>query len=197
MALLRLNQSGLGGRGSIIRTGLVLAGLALSSLFAPEAPAATPVVREYQIEAIFLFNFAQFVDWPPEAFSGPGDPLVIGILGNDPFGAYMDEAVRGERVNDRPIVIRRFARVEDITTCHILFISRSESARLDQILGRLKGRSILTVSDIDDFNQSRGMIRFVIEKNKIRLRINLGAAKSAGLKISSKLLRPAQIVSRR
>ena len=197
MALLRLNQSGPGGRGSIIRTGLVLAGLALSSLFAPEAPAATPVVREYQIEAIFLFNFAQFVDWPPEAFSGPGDPLVIGILGNDPFGAYMDEAVRGERVNDRPIVIRRFARVEDITTCHILFISRSESARLDQILGRLKGRSILTVSDIDDFNQSRGMIRFVIEKNKIRLRINLGAAKSAGLKISSKLLRPAQIVSRR
>jgi hypothetical protein len=84
--------------------------------------------------------------------------------------------------------------VEEIKTCHVLFISRSEAERLEKILASLKGRNILTVSDIDDFAVHGGMIRFLIENNKIRLRVNLEAARSANLVISSKLLRPAEIV---
>jgi hypothetical protein len=164
---------------------------------APSAPAQTAEVREYQVKAVFLYNFALFVDWPPSAFEEPQSPLVIGILGTDPFGDYLDEAVRNERVNNRPMVIRRFRRVEDITICHILFISPSTSGQLEHVLASLKGRSILTVSDVDGFSQLGGMIRFVEEKNKIRLRINLEAAKAAGLRISSKLLRPAEVVSMR
>jgi hypothetical protein len=156
-----------------------------------EAPA-----REYEIKAVFLFNFAQFVEWPPEAFHGAHDPLVIGILGDDPFGAYMDEAVRGETVNGRPFVIRRFKHRDEITECHILFISRSEQGHLDQVIGALKGRSILTVGDMDEFSRRGGMIHFITENKKVRLRINIDAARLAGLRISSKLLRPAEIVSR-
>jgi hypothetical protein len=167
------------------------------ALLAPSVLNAGAPAQEYEIKAVFLYNFAQFVQWPPDAFADKNAPLVIGILGNDPFGSYMDEAVRGETVNGRPFVVRRFGRAEDIDGCHILFISRSESGRLDEILDKLKGKSVLTVGDMDDFSHYGGMIRFVTENNKVRLRINVEAAKSAGLKISSKLLRPAEIVSRR
>lgn len=151
--------------------------------------------QEYQVKAVFLFHFAQFVDWPPSAFPEPQTPLVIGVLGKDPFGAYLDEIVLGETVNNHPLAVHRYARVEEITTCHILFISRSEEDRLEQVLVGLKGRDILTVGDADRFSARGGMIRFVTEQGRIRLRINLKAAEAANLKLSSKLLRPAEIVS--
>jgi uncharacterized protein DUF4154 len=152
-------------------------------------PVQSAPAAEYQVKAVFLFNFAQFVEWPPSAFSQSQTPLVIGVLGQDPFGAYLDETVRGERVNNRPLTVRRYRRVEEIQTCHVLFISRSEADRLDQILASLKYRKILTVADIDSASGSRVMIRFVTQQNKIRLQINPEAARVANLIISSKLLR--------
>src|SRR5712664_1838664 len=110
------------------------------------SPAPTPASPEYQLKAVFLFNFAQFVEWPPTAFPEAKAPLVIGVLGDDPFGPYLDETVRGEKVNNRPLVVQRFRQVEEIKTCHVLFISRSERERLGQILAGLKGRNILAVS---------------------------------------------------
>ena len=172
---------------------LVLSALLLSGGLGLSAQAAAP--REYQLKAVFLFNFAQFVEWPPQAFADAEAPLVIGVLGKDPFGAYLDETVRGERVNNRSLVVQRYGRVEDIDTCHILFISRSEGDRLEQILARLRGRSILTVSDGEDAALRGVMIRMIMVENKIRLRVNLEEAQAANLKISSKLLRPAEIVT--
>jgi hypothetical protein len=167
--------------------GLLSSALLLSGgLALPVQSAPTP---EYQVKAVFLFNFAQFVDWPPAAFPDRQTPLVIGILGQDPFGSYLDETVRGERVNNRPLIVRRYRRVEEIQTCHVLFISRSESDRLDQILASLRYRKILTVTDGENTGGSSVMIRFVTQQNKIRLKINPEAAKAANLTISSKLLR--------
>ncbi len=177
------------------RTGIWLIASALLLSFGPEASAQATISREYEIKTVFLFNFAQFVDWPPEAFASPQAPLIIGVLGDDPFDGYLDATVRGEKVNDHPLIVQRYRRVEDIGTCHILFISRSASGQLDQILARLKGRTILTVGDEEDFALRGGMIRFVTENNKIRLRINIEVAKAAELTISSKLLRPAKIVT--
>jgi hypothetical protein len=163
---------------------LLLSGLKLS--------AQTPTSPEYQVKAVFLFNFAQFVDWPPKAFPEVQTPLVIGVLGEDPFGTYLDETVHGEKVKDRPLVVQRYHRVGEIKTCHVLFMSRSETDRLEQILASVKGRNILTVGDAEDFALRGGMIQLVTEKNKIRMRINLEAVKAAGLTISSKLLRVAE-----
>jgi len=157
--------------------------------------AQTELSREYEIKAVFLFNFAQFVEWPASAFAGADAPLVIGVLGEDPFGAQLEETVRGEIVGHRPILVRRFREVEEIDTCHILFISSSETGRLDHILTRLAERSILTVSDGEGFAGRGVMIRFVTERKRIRLKINLEAAKHARLTLSSKLLRPAEIVT--
>jgi hypothetical protein len=154
-----------------------------------DLPVQSAPPAEYQVKAVFLFSFAQFVEWPPTAFPERQTPLVIGVLGQDPFGAYLDETVRGEIVNNRPLTVRRYRRVEEIQTCHVLFISRSEAGRLDQILANLKYRKILTVADVESAARSGVIIQFVTQQNKIRLRINSQAAKAANLIISSKLLR--------
>jgi len=157
---------------------------------------AQPVVApEYQLKAVFLYHFAQFVEWPPGTFASPQAPLVIGVLGKDPFGAFLDQIVSGESVDHRGLRVRRYARVEDVDACQILFISPSGSSELGPILQALKGRSILTVGDASDFARAGGMIGLVTADNRIRFRINLGAAKAAHLTLSSNLLRPAEIVA--
>ncbi|HEY3221672.1 MAG TPA: YfiR family protein [Gemmatimonadales bacterium] len=155
-----------------------------------------PRASEYQVKAVFLFNFVQFVDWPSPAVSDSQrpPPLLIGILGTDPFGPFLEEAVRGERLGARPIQLRRYRAIADIGECNVLFISRSENERVPEILSVLKNRPVLTVSDGDAFADHGGMIQFVTDKNRIRLRINLEAAQAANVTISSKLLRVAEIV---
>jgi len=162
---------------------------------APARATAQASPSEYQLKAVFLFHFAQFVEWPEGAFTAPGAPLVIGVLGEDPFGRYLDETVQGETVNGHPLVVRRYRQVDEITTCHILFVNRPAPAGLERVLDSLKGRAILTVGDADRFAGRGGMIRFVTDHNKVRLRINLAVAEAANLKLSSKLLRPAEIVA--
>lgn len=159
------------------------------------AQAEHTVATEFQVKAAFLYNFAQFVDWPPNVLDGPNSPLIIGILGGDPFGSYLDELARGESVNGHPLVIRRFKSVAQIDRCHVLFISGTEGYHASQVAAALRGRSILTVCDWEGFAREGGMIRFVTEHNRIRLRINLEAARAAGLTISSKLLRSAEQVT--
>ena len=151
---------------------------------------------EYQVKAVFLFNFAQFVDWPAGAFPAADTPLAICVLGNDPFGDALDKTVRDERVGGRPFEIRRYQSVDEIKACHILFINRSEGNRPEAILAGLKQRPILTVSDADGFAQRGGMIRFVSDRNHIRLQLNLAATEAAHLTVSSKLLRVAEIIPR-
>jgi hypothetical protein len=153
-----------------------------------------PLSDEYKIKAVFLYNFAQFVEWPDKAFSSGEPGLVIGVLGDDPFGPYLDETVRGEKVNEKPLIINRYQKVSDIGTCHILFVSQSTKEKQEEIVSQLKGKTVLTVSDAPNFTRRGGMIRFVNEENKIKIRINLEAAKAEGLIISSKLLRIAEIV---
>jgi hypothetical protein len=150
---------------------------------------------EYQLKAVFLFNFAQFVAWPDSAFESPTAPLVIGVLGSDPFGALLEEAVQGEVVNGHPLSIRRFSRIEDVDTVHILFLGQADGARLAAAIGQLRFRPILTVGESDQFARSGGMIGFVMDHSRIRLRINRQAAEAASLQLSSRLLRPAEIVS--
>ena len=195
MALLTMRASaGRGWSAVCRRCGWVLAVLLLGSSSTIIA-AETSLSAEYQVKAVFLFNFAQFVEWPATAFREPQSPLVIGVLGEDPFGAYLDELVSGEKVTEHPLQVRRYQRVEDIADCHILFIGRMAPGQLERIVAQLKKRSVLTVGDGETFTRQGGMVRFVTESGKIRLRINVEAAKACGLTISSKILRPATIVT--
>lgn len=178
-----------------LRHAAVLVAALLALAAAPgRAQAPPPAPTEYQVKAVFLFNFSQFVDWPAASFADGRSPLVIGVLGRDPFGTTLDEIVRGETVNGRPLAVRRYESVDQLDACHILFIDRSQVEQLDAVFAALKGRNILTVGDFEGFARRGGIIRFATVGNKIRLRVNLAAAEQARLTISSKLLRPAQIV---
>lgn len=151
--------------------------------------------QNYQIKAVYLYNFTQFVEWPDTVLPKGDAPLVIGIVGEDPFGSYLDEVVQGEEINGHPLHIRRFGHQEEIKDCHILFINLPDSAKTENILASLKGQSVLTVSDVPYFLEKGGMIKFIAVDKKIQFQINPDASNSADLKISSKLLRLAEIVT--
>jgi hypothetical protein len=150
---------------------------------AQEAP-----LSEYRLKAAFLFNFAKFVEWPQQAFAEPKSPIVIGVLGDNPFGTDLEETVRNKLIGARPVVVKEFQATDPATNCHILFISNSEKKRLPEILAPLRGHSVLTVGDTERFIEAGGMINLVPEGNKIRFQINDETARSAKLRISSKLL---------
>lgn len=153
------------------------------------AHAADTQPTEYQLKAAYIYHFAQFVDWPSNAFARPDSPLVIGVLGENPFGSDLEHTVQGKVLGGHPLVVQEFHSLSDITnTCHILFISSSEEKRLTQIIGELTGTSTLTVGESDRFIESHGMIKFVPEGTRIRFEINKTAAGKSGLTISFKLL---------
>jgi hypothetical protein len=170
---------------------LLLLALASGS---PRNQAQAQALDEYQVKAALLFNFIKFVDWPAEAFSDGGAPIVIGVVGDDPFGSALDEAISGKSIHGRPLAARRLRWGQDLRACHILFISASERKRLPQIIASLRGASVLTLSDIGQFNQQGGIISFILEASKVRFEINAGVAEQARLKISAKLLALAKSV---
>lgn len=160
----------------------------------PAFAAKTGISKEYQVKAVFIFNFTQFVKWPPASFTAPDQPFRIGILGEDPFGDFLDETVKGEKVGTHPLVIQRYGRAEEARNCQILFIGRSEMGRLKEIFAALKGQNILTIGDAEGFVRAGGITRFVSANNKVHLRISPKNAKKAHLTVSSQILRLAEIV---
>jgi hypothetical protein len=151
-------------------------------------------IGEYQLKAVFLYNFTQFVEWPEEVFAESDSPLVIGILGKDPFGSYLEEIVQGEARNGHAILVQRYSNVKQIINCHILFIEPAFTSKEEIVLKELKDKKILTVSDGNNFIKHGGMIRFANERNKIKLQINLSAVRKSDITISSKLLRLSEII---
>ena len=171
------------------RAVLILA-LFLAALAGPRQPTRAQDARptEYQLKAAFLFNFAKFVEWPDSAFPAPTAPFVIGVLGNNPFRDDLARTVRDKTIDAHPLLVQEYRSAARATNCHLLFISNSERKSIPDIIQGLRGRSILTVSEVDHFTEAGGMINFVLQGTKIRFQINKEAAVSAGLKISSKLM---------
>jgi len=160
----------------------------------PPATAADAPSREYPIKAAFIYNFVQFVQWPGEAFAAPEDPLVIAVYGQDPFNGALEQAVAGKRVEGHALVVRHFATLEDVGACHVLFISSADADQFPAVRQRLGAHApVLTIGEAERFPWDGGIIRFIMQNNKVHFEVNLDAANAAGLKISSKLLRLARI----
>jgi hypothetical protein len=158
------------------------------------ALANASIADEYQVKAVFLYNFANFVKWPEKAFHSNDDSFYICIYGKDPFKKNLDIAVQGEKVQGRQILIKRSNVLAELLNCQILFISDSEASDLKNILIDIGSRPILTVSDIVDFAQAGGIIEFYLQSSNVRLMINLAAARQVDLVISANLLRVSKIV---
>ncbi len=150
--------------------------------------------REYRIKAGFLYKFLLFAEWPEEAYSEPGNTIIIGIIGKDSFGNAF-EPVEGEIINGRKLIVKKFKEDVPATAlekCHVLFISSSLKKKMSKILKSLNERPVITVSEVKGFTQTGGMINFLRKGNRVGFEINTSAAESAGIKFRSKLLRVAQ-----
>jgi YfiR/HmsC-like len=195
----------------------ILTSLALGALLLQMSVSAATLRSKYETKAGYLLNFAEFIEWPAGAFSNARSPIILGVVGKDPFGPELDK-LQGKTVNGRTLEIRRFKgalefrgeetpgrrqddlpakqakKLAEMKSCHILFITSSEKNFLPQTLKPFRGASVLTVGETDSFAREGGMITFVDSENNVQLEINLAAAEQARLKISSKLLSLAKVI---
>jgi hypothetical protein len=178
----------------------------LAMLAVPQAYGDSASTREYQVKAAFLYNFIMFVDWPAEKMPAAGEPIIIGIIGKDPFETAF-EPVEDKQVNGRKVIVKRFKGLEEIKKsgmdkefeeikkCHLLFICSSEKAVAKEITDLVKNNNVLTVGDMPGFLESGGgIINFVLEEEKVRFEINQTNAEQSKLQIRSQLLRLAKRV---
>ena len=171
---------------------LTLAVLMLAGVRLGAAP--RPGAGEYAVKATFLWNFTRFVEWPATAFTTPASPFVVGVLGKDPFGSNLAEVFKGETVQDHPVRLKAMKDGDDLKQCHILFIAASEKERAGELLAKMKGAPVLTVSEMDRFGQRGGLVNFYKDGGVTKFEINLNALKATGFNAKAQLLRLARIV---
>lgn len=152
--------------------------------------------NEYQMKAIYLYNFTKFITWPNTVFTSVDTPFQICILGDDSFNSELEKTIKDGTVKGRHLEVRHLAGFQEIKACHILFISHSEQPRLTKILTYTKQSPILTVSEIDDFVIQGGMIQFYMLENRVRFSVDPQTLIEADLKASSQLLQLAKIIKR-
>ena len=160
----------------------------------PRAQGAPPPSFGHEVEASFVYTVAKFVDWPADAFVDPGAPFVFVVLGDDPFEDSLARTVAGKSVGGHPVEVVGVKEAKDLVACHVLFVGRSEASRADEVIERLRGASVLTVSDFERFAQSGGVLRLALDENMVRFEINVDAAERAHLQISSKILKLGVVV---
>jgi hypothetical protein len=156
--------------------------------------AQTRGASEYQIKAAFLYNFAKFVEWPPDNIGGASGPVTICIVGEDPFGKLLDEFTQGKTINGRPVLISRLKPGQELKGCQIAFISSADRNQFKSIFQNADRADVLTVGETAGFAALGGTINFIREEGKVHFEVNVDAAQRANLKISSKLLSLAKIV---
>ncbi len=172
---------------------IAIAAVFVVASLAPNSQAKDRLSHEYLVKAAFLYRIAKFVEWPAESFVDTHAPFTIGILGEEPLDVAL-RSIKDKDMRGRRVVIKRFARIEDLQGCHILFIGASKKKYLAQIFDNLKGLNVLTVGEVKNFAEVGGIINFVTVGNKIQMEINVDAARKAGLEISSMLLGVSRIV---
>ncbi|MBW8303910.1 MAG: YfiR family protein, partial [Brevundimonas sp.] len=137
---------------------------------------------EYSVKANYLVRFAAFVEWPARSYADNRSPVVICVVGRDPFDGALDRAARAQTAYGRPLAVRRPGTAEAAAGCHILYVGRGGGSMVPD--GQ---RAILLVTDAA-VSSDRGMIHFVVEADRVRFHIDLQAASRSQLSISSRLL---------
>lgn len=169
----------------------ILAGLFLMSVSLPTGAQAQ---SEDQIKAAFLFNFARYVEWPEAAFASADTAVRICMAGSPRFASVVEKTVSGKSVANRPVQVDKLSALSAVSDCHILYVGAEIDSATAEVASTVSGSSVFTVADRAGFAEDGGMANFIRADNKIRFEINPGAAKKAGLKVSSRLLRLAKVV---
>lgn len=151
-------------------------------------------VDEYRSKAAFLAAFPNFIEWPAGAFASPEAPLLLCVFGDFSFGTSLAESTRASVIRGRRVEIRWAHKEQDLHSCQILFVSKSEAKRYSRVFKALEGASVLTVGETPDFLASGGAIDFLVEQDRLQFEVNMGAASDAHLRISSNMLALARHV---
>jgi hypothetical protein len=170
-----------------------LLGAPFSDPILGQAPSPPPLF-EQEVKASFIYTVAKFVEWPESAFGAPEAPMVFAILGDELIGDALERVVDGKSVNGHPVTVRRATTLDDLAGCHVLFLGRLEGPRLQDILGRLQGLHVLTVSESERFVRDGGVLGLLLDQNMVRFEVNVDAAARSRLSISSKILRLGKVV---
>jgi hypothetical protein len=166
----------------------------LCGFFAWLLPGIAAANSESQVKAAFLFNFARYVEWPEAAFDGETAAIRLCLLSEAGFEQVLSETVSGRSVGRRPVSVETIGGLEAANGCHLLFIDASVPAPASAVAGRLGELAVFTISDQEGFAAAGGIANFIFVDQKVRFEINPSAARRAGLKISSSLLRLAKLV---
>jgi hypothetical protein len=153
-------------------------------------------VEEYELKAVYLERITRFIEWPDETESFmTDDSFVIGVLGENPFGTRLTDLYAERKIKDKKIKVRYLSQLNEIEGCHLLFISRSMSEELPQVLEITAKKPILTVGDTKGFAEKGVLVNFFIENDKLRFEINERGLHEAGILIDSLLLKVSKIVN--
>lgn len=152
--------------------------------------AAAPT--EYEVKAAFIHNVAKFVDWPITPATSEGF-LRFCVLGPDVFG-HAIEVLKDKQIRNVTWQVIAANGKTDLKECRVLFISGAEPGSLKRILDSVKSSPVLTIGDTEGYAELGVIVNFYLEEGKVRFEINAEAAKRAGLKMSSQLLKLARIV---
>ncbi len=169
---------------------------ALPILLLAAQPPASARPTDAAVKASFLTRFAGYLVWPPAARPGAGTPYRICVIGADPFGRLIEEAVRGQQIDRHPLQLRRIRGPDQAAGCHVAFVQGTAAASTESILARFAGKPVLTVTDARA-GPERGIIHFVVHQGRVRFHIDDAAAARGGLSISSRLLGIALSVRQR
>lgn len=165
--------------------------LLLATSFAQAGDAA-----QNQVKALFLYNFANFVEWPDTAFSTKSSPLRLCLYGNVPFGGFLD-AVNGTLIGDRKLEVVRATEKEDIENgCHILYVGLDKKIELPTFFKDINYQYVLSVGERADFVNKGGIINIVRTTDQVNFDINISNALNNGLWVSSDLLSLAREIKR-
>lgn len=167
---------------------------------ASAAPGAAPVYPAYNVKAGLIRLFAQYVDWPAEAFANPTDSVVIGVLGDNPFGEVLESTVQGLKSHGRPLEVRYVKTAEEAVKCQVVFIAQWQKRDEALWLRALRGKPVLTVTESEQGIAHGAVLSFVLDKTangtKVKFDASLPAAREAGLQISARMLQTARKVIR-
>jgi hypothetical protein len=151
-------------------------------------------VKEHDLKAAFVYNFLVFAEWPESAFKNSEAPIVVGILGKDPFDGALEKAFKDRTAHGRKIEIRQLDAARGATACQLVFIPDGEKKNLADVLAAAKDRNVLVVCESGGLAAKGAALNLVVEDKKVKIEANPAAASRAGVKLSAKLLKLARIV---
>ena len=134
------------------------------------------------LKAVYLFNFARFVEWPADSQDGDVNKRYFCFYGADHLARTFAEITVGAWLGERQVMVRRLARLTDADQCDLLYTNDS----VPPVGGPIEG--LLTVGIGPSFVRNGGVIGLVQKDQHLRFKVNRGAAVAAKLTISSHLL---------